>query len=45
MASKDEIDIINFSKDLDITIENLFKKEKKELYRLNLYNNSRKKRR
>ena len=35
MASKDEIDIINFSKDLDITIENLFKKEKIELSSFN----------
>ena len=35
MASKNEIDIINFSKDLDITSENLFKKEKIELSTLN----------
>ena len=31
MTSKYEIDIINFSKDLDITSENLFQKEKIEL--------------
>ena len=35
MASKNEIDIINFSKDLDLTSENLFKKEKIELSSLN----------
>ncbi len=35
MASKNEIDIMNFSKNLDTTSENLFKKEKIELTSLN----------
>ena len=35
MASKNEIDIMNFSKNLDTTSENLFKKEKIELKSLN----------
>ena len=43
LASKQEIDIINFPKDLYITIENLFIKEKIELNKFNLYNNSRNK--
>ena len=38
MESKKEIDINNFSKDLDITIENLFKKEKIELISFNEIN-------
>ena len=35
MSSKNEIDVINFSKDLDLTSESLFKKEKIELSSLN----------
>ena len=35
MSSKSEIDVINFSKDLDLTSESLFKKEKIELSSLN----------
>ena len=35
MSSKNAIDVINFSKDLDLTSESLFKKEKIELSSLN----------
>ena len=35
MPSKNEINVINFSKDLDLTSESLFKKEKIELSSFN----------
>ena len=35
MPSKNEINVINFSKDLDLTSESLFKKEKIELTSFN----------